>query len=558
MTQLTTVTVNPPWDNVFQWESKAALEVLLPNYVRTCRWFGGKAQVIRSVEIVETIPLVHVEAGSYITYIQVNYTQGQPQTYMLPLAYASGEHAARIREETSHAVVAYLQVASENEDGVLYDAVRDREFAIALLETIGQGRVSRSNAGEIVGTSTLAFGLLAGPVGESLEPRVMRAEQSNTSIVYGDRFILKLFRRFEEGVNPDLEIGLFLTEKGFGNIPAVAGAIEYRREGRDPATLALLQGFVPNRGDAWQYTLDSLGEYFRAGVGGSEIGDQGSGVGEDMLPSQQHPLDLIEEEVPIRVREAIGPYLESARLLGRRTAELHVALASDARNPDFAPEPFSGPYQQFAYHSMRGLASQAFHLLGNHLETLPEAEQAEAQIVFDRQEQISALFEPLVKWDIKAARIRCHGDYHLGQVLYTGDDFIIIDFEGEPIRSLDERRRKHSPLKDVAGMLRSFHYAAYAAMFSETARAVMDQREDLAGIEQWTDAWHLWVSAAFLKEYLAVAADAPILPRTRQELQALLDAYLLEKAIYELVYELNNRPDWVRIPLQGIMQLLKS
>ncbi len=529
------------------------MEALLPTYVRTCRWFGGKARVIRSTEVVEAIPLSHAGAKSYVTYIAVNYTEGEPQTYMLPLTYAFGEQAARIREEAQHSVVADLRLTGDSEEGVLYDAVRDRGFALTLLDAIRLGDVFKGGSSEIVGSSTLAFGLLAGSDGGSLEPRVMRAEQSNTSIVYGDRFILKLFRRFEEGVNPDLEIGLFLTEKGFANIPAVAGATEYRREGRDPANLALLQGFVPNRGDAWQYTLDSLGEYFRAGVG-----DQGSGVGEDILPSQQHPLDLIEEEVPTQVREAMGPYLESARLLGRRTAELHMALASDPRNPDFAPEPFSGPYQQFAYHSIRELASQAFHLLANRLETLPEAEQAEAQIVFDRQEEIATLFEPLLKWDIEAARIRCHGDYHLGQVLYTGDDFIIIDFEGEPIRSLDERRRKHSPLKDVAGMLRSFHYAAYAAMFSETARAVMDQREDLAGIEQWTDAWHLWVSAAFLGEYLSVATDAPILPRTRQELQALLDAYLLEKAIYELVYELNNRPDWVRIPLQGIMQLLKS
>lgn len=546
------ISVNPPWHNVFRGNSEAELELLLPDYVQARRWFGGKARVIRSIELVEAIPFGGTGSNACITYIAVNYTEGAPQTYMLPLAYALGERATQISRETPHAVVARLRV-DESEDGVLYDAVQDADFVASLFDAIGQESVSKSDTGEVVGSSTAKFAQLNGPADEQLQPRVIGTEQSNTSIVYGDRFILKLFRRYEEGVNPDVEIGRFLTEKGFLNVPPVAGAIEYRRAGQEPATLALLQGFVPNRGDAWQYTLDALAQYFRSG-----IRDQGLGISDDILPRQQHLLDIIEERVPVEVGEAIGAYLESARLLGRRTAELHMALASDSQNPDFAPEPFSGPYQQFIYESMLGLVSQAIELLGNHLERLPESEQAAAQIVFDRHEEIASLFGPLLNWDIQAAIIRCHGDYHLGQVLYTGSDFMIIDFEGEPIRSLVERRRKHSPLKDVAGMLRSFHYAAYAAMFNETTRDAVMGQGDPEELEQWTEAWHLWVSAAFLREYLTVASGTPILPRTRPELQVLLDAYLLEKAIYELVYELNNRPDWVRIPLQGITQLLRS
>ena len=536
------ISIPSPWENVFHDEGKTALEALLPGYVVTCRWFGGKARAIRSIGITEAVPLMPEAPVAYITTIQIRYDDGGVETYMLPLAFAASAEAARLREETPQALVANLRLES-GERGVLFDAARGPEFAGALLEAIERGHRSRTPSGELVASSTQALEpLIEGGTGQ-LQPRVMGGEQSNTSIVYGDQLILKLFRRFEEGVNPDLEIGRFLTEKGFANIPPVAGALEYRRLGASRATLALLQGFVPNRGDAWRYTLDSLGGYF------ARAGELSPTRDADLLPRQQHPLDIVGEQIPAAMSETAGDYLRSARLLGRRTAEMHVTLASDRAHPDFAPEALSDNYRRSLYESTRRLASEALRLLSSRLDTLPDSEQAAAQIVADRQGEIEALFEPLLDRDITAMLTRCHGDYHLGQVLYTGSDFVIIDFEGEPARSLDERRRKHSPLKDVAGMLRSFHYAAYAALFAQAGSELSDA---------WTDAWHLWVGAAFLDEYLPVVGEAGVLPRTRQDLQTLLDVYLLEKAIYELLYELNNRPGWVRIPLQGITQLLRT
>jgi maltose alpha-D-glucosyltransferase/alpha-amylase len=264
-------------------------------------------------------------------------------------------------------------------------------------------------------------------------------------------------------------------------------------------------------------------------------------------------LDLLNNEFPVIARELIDAYLESARLLGQRTAELHKALASSADDPNFAPEPFSMLYQRSIYQSMQSYVSQVFQWLRAQLKQRPDSAREEAQQVLDLEGEIRRRYRALLQRKLNTMRIRVHGDYHLGQVLYTGRDFVIIDFEGEPARPLSERRIKRSPLRDVAGMLRSFHYASYGALFGQVPGV---HPEDFPALEPWARFWYTWVSVAFLKSYLAVAKDEPFLPKDPIELQILLDAYLLAKAVYELGYELNNRPDWLKVPLQGLLQLL--
>jgi maltose alpha-D-glucosyltransferase/alpha-amylase len=368
-------------------------------------------------------------------------------------------------------------------------------------------------------------------------------------VLFGDRFILKLFRRIHPGVNPDLEIGRFLTEKEFRHAPPVAGAVEYRREREEPMTLAILQQFVPNEGDAWKYTLDRLGQFFQHAVA------ERAKIEALSLPFSPL-LDLAESDFPPAVAEIIGPYLESARLLGQRTGEMHLALSSDSDRPGFALEPFSKLYQRSIYQSMRNLTGQVFQLLRQRFRTVPEGARPEVQKVLDQEGRILDRFRSIIDLKTTAMRVRCHGDYHLGQVLYTGKDFVIIDFEGEPARPLSERRIKRSPLRDVAGMLRSFNYAGYSALFSQRDSGLI-RPEDLAFLEISAQFWRLWVSAAFLKAYLEEASKGNFIPRAKEDLQALLDIYLLEKAVYELGYELNNRPEWIMIPIQGIRELLR-
>ncbi len=542
--------VSSPYEHVLQNEGKAALAAILPDYLQRCRWFGGKARQIRSITIPEIIPFSYDSSVAYLTSVIVGYTEGNPETYVLPLAVATPAATERIQQELPQAIVA--RVAGRNGEGMLYEALWEPGFCQALLDAISRRRRFKGTTGELFGVPTRTLRQLRTPAETVLPPSLLKAEQSNTSVVYGDKLILKLFRRVDEGVSPDLEVGRFLTDKVFFSHSApVAGALEYRRKQREPVTMAILHGFVPNQGDAWSYTLDVLDRYFEAALAQSV-------TVQPAIP-QKPLLALMAEELPPLAGDLIGPYLASARLLGQRTAELHLALAADTSDPRFAPEAFSTHYQRSIYQSMRSLAVQAFQLLRRNFKHLPEAVVGEARKVLELEGEVFRRFQAVLQHKIITMRTRYHGDYHLGQLLYTGKDFVIIDFEGEPARPLSERRIKRSPLRDVAGMLRSFHYAAYTALSAQMDKGVLNSHPGgLTALEPWARLWHLWVSVVFTKAYLEAANHGSFVPRNRQDLQILLDAFLLEKAVYELSYELNNRPDWVRIPLRGILQRLEA
>jgi maltose alpha-D-glucosyltransferase / alpha-amylase len=553
--RIPTLTIGDGWESAFSGRTKARLEALLPADLKARRWFAGKARTIQAANIREVVPVplrgASDELSACVALLQVDYTEGEPETYVLPLAFASGEHAERVSRDLPHAPLAKLRMGSRGE-GVLYDALWEKRFCQALFETISRRRRFRNGASEIAGRARPGLrGSLNGDDG-SLEPSVLRTEQSNASVIFGDRFILKVYRRLEAGTNPDLEVSRFLTDRGrFDHIPRLAGSIEYR-QGRDARlTLGILQGYVENEGDAWRYTLDVLGQYYERAA--SELAQDGA----TPSPPAGHVLDLASVEPGDDVLELVGNYLQSAELLGRRTAELHLALASTRDDQEFAPEAITQLYQRSLYQSMRSLTRQVLHLLRRRMRDLPDDMRPAAQALADGEGEILRRCRRVLSRKIVATRIRTHGDYHLGQVLFTGRDFVIIDFEGEPARPLGERRLKRSPLRDVAGMLRSFHYAAYSGLFEQAERDLFGLGEaGVAALEPWATAWTAWTSAAFLRSYLDTASDASFLPEGPEQLRTLLDAHLLEKAVYELGYELNNRPTWVRIPLEGIMQLL--
>jgi maltose alpha-D-glucosyltransferase/alpha-amylase len=497
----------------------------------------------------EVVPVPNSSTTSYITLVQIDYREGDPDIYLLPITAAFGGGADQILKESPLAVIARFQVKDSDEEGILYDALVERSFQDALLQAVARRRRLKGAKGELMAKPTRVFRSILDAGEGPLESWLLKAEQSNTSVVFKDRFILKLFRCLEEGVNPDLEIGRFLTEKSFQHTPPVAGVFEYRQDKSAPMTLGVLHGFVSNQGDAWEYTQDVLPQYFE------HILARRTELEEVSLP-EKHLLEAVELDFDPIAAEMIGAYLESARLLGQRTAELHIALSSLPDHPGFVPEEFSTLYQRSLYQSMRNLTKQVFELLRRNLDTLPGAVREDAQKILDREGDIFNHFQLILDRKISAMRIRCHGDYHLGQVLYTGKDFVIFDFEGEPARPLSERRLKRCPLRDIAGMLRSFHYAAYAALFTQQASGFV-REGDLPYLETWAKFWCFWVCVAFLKAYLPAVAKTPIVPHGKDEFRVLLDAYLLEKAIYELGYELNNRPDWLKIPLQGIQQQLE-
>uniref|UniRef100_UPI002ACF08EF putative maltokinase n=1 Tax=Chloroflexus sp. TaxID=1904827 RepID=UPI002ACF08EF len=378
----------------------------------------------------------------------------------------------------------------------------------------------------------------------------MRGEQSNSSINFGGRLIMKLFRKIEPGRNPDLELGRFLTEEvGFTHTPPVAGYIEYLRGKDEPLTLAIVQGYVQNEGDAFDYALDVVRRYYDTVLTRSDLAPpalKGS-VAELLAAADQPPPPLAEE--------LIGGYLEAARLLGQRTAEMHQALAKGS-GPAMAPEPFSTLYQRSIYQSIRSLIGRTLQDLRKQLPSLPAAVRPAAERVAQSEEALLGRLQRITGDKIETVRIRIHGDYHLEQVLFTGKDYVIIDFEGEPLRPISERRIKRSPLRDVAGMLRSYQYAAYAALFARDG--VAGNAEEFERLQRWADFWSFWVCASFLHGYLTTAGSEPFVPADRADLEALLETFVVEKAVYELAYEMNNRPDWLPIPINGILRQIEQ
>ncbi len=378
-----------------------------------------------------------------------------------------------------------------------------------------------------------------------LDPWPLAAEQTNTTIGFGSSYVLKLYRRLEDGVNPDLEIGRFLTERArFPHTPAVVGSLSYARPDGTRAAVGILQEYVANVGDAWRFTLDSLDRFFDSALG---FLSQGRELQRASAPLAQRAR----QPIPSDAEALIGAYLAQVRLLGQRTAEMHLALASDRDAPDFEPEAFTTLHQRSLYQSARTLRRQNLQLLRRRRRSLADADQTLADEILEHETLLDAQLRSIMERRIKAERTRVHGDFHLGQVLYTGGDFFIIDFEGEPARTLNERRFKRSPLRDVCGMLRSFHYAREWAL-----RRGRRREQDIPVLVEPAAAWVDWVSAAYLSSWLEHCQGADFLPSDPGEFTVLLEFYLLEKCLYELGYELNNRQDWVGIPMVGLRDLL--
>jgi maltose alpha-D-glucosyltransferase/alpha-amylase len=545
-----TLSTTSGWEHFLVGPGRSQLESKLPRYISSRRWFGSKSRKMKGVSIVDSVVMPYPESVAHIAFVQIDFVEGDSETYLLPVTMVSEERAEDMRQWTPQALIANVSSRLSGPQGVLIDAVYDPRFVSALLDAV-RGRRRLRGTGEIRTNTTRSLRhIVANANGqdEPLVPSNIRGEQSNSSITFNETLILKLYRQVQSGLNPDLEVGLYLTEHGFEYTPPVAGWLDYRSSRGDAATLGVLHGYVPNEGDVWQYTGDVLRRYYEL-TAASPL--------EVELPLTINAAELIrmtESEPPEELRQMFNSYLEDARLLGERTAQMHLMLA---RGPGsaFAPEPFTTLYQRSIYQRMRGLTGNIFSGLKRKIPTLPAESRTTAQRVADAEQEIVRRFRMVIDHKIGGVRTRCHGDFHLGQVLHTGGDFSIIDFEGEPARPLGERRLKRSPLTDVAGMLRSFHYAAYATFF-EAQRTGLIRPEDAPSLDRWARFWNLWVCTYFLKGYLAVSDIETILPGNREDLELLLDAYMLEKAVYEIGYEMNSRPEWISIPLSGVLQII--
>ncbi len=461
---------------------------LLRPFLERQRWFAGKARTLLEVRLSDWAALDPDPDPPriWLTVLEAVYSEGAPERYAAPI----------VREPRS---------------GAISDALVQDEACRALLAAALANRPIAMHRGVV-------RALDGDPAdGDVAHLPVHRGspDQSNTCIVFGNRYILKLMRRLDPGPNLEVEIGRRLAAIGFANVAPFAGALEYTAPDMEPASLAVVQGFVNNDGTAWDAALADV------------VADLSSG------------------------RPPGAAYRPAATRLGERTGELHVALAQPTGDPAFAPEPFTRQDLGARIALMQAEAGRALALLESKLGTLARPVFLQAKRLLDGRDALIDRLARVAGRPVRAGRTRVHGDYHLGQVLAVGDDFLIIDFEGEPTRPLQERRAKASPLKDVAGMLRSFGYAAQVGL----DRAAGGDTEARDRFEAPARAWEASASSAFLDGYRRRTVEAGVLP-TGDDFAELLGAFVIEKAFYELAYELGSRPDWVHIPLQALVQLL--
>ena len=585
------------WSGLLTGQDLSRLETALRAWLPHQRWFGAKTRTIQSMRLLDwaELPVATAPSNSILSsarnpvdrvttsallFVEIAYTDGIPDIYQLPLAFNTGAEAEDIIASYPQSILARLMTPAG--PAVLHDATTREDFRHGLLRLIERdatlplstARVARlefmdppsaadsaPDPGRIDARSSIAFA--DAHFSQPLFSRVGSAEQSNTSIIYGERLILKLFRRLQPGENPDVEIGHFLTEVArFPRIAPFLGEITMTLPGGERTTVAMLQGLVANQGDGWRWFLEQLAGFFAA-------------VADLVAPPASPAPSFLNAPEPIREpMKSFGPALEAARLLGSRTAEMHMALATPTSDPAFSAEPLTPEDLAGDARQIDDQIASTLEALRVKLSTLKDLIADEAALLLSRRIELFARANAITASTAAGQRIRIHGDYHLGQILRTGGssidspiesrtesgtepgDFVILDFEGEPARPLAERRQKQSPLKDVAGMIRSLSYAAHAGLHEYlTANPELARSPGSSHLAAWALFWQNSTSTEFLCAYReTIAANPALLPSTQQS-QSLLGAYLLEKALYELLYELNNRPEWLRIPLAGILSL---
>jgi maltose alpha-D-glucosyltransferase/alpha-amylase len=499
----------------------------LPQFLAQQRWFSGKAGGVAHIEFMPLGAWESAHGRWLFANIRIVYAQGEAEDYSLPLTLRWGDSETLPPE---HLPRVLGRVRRKARTGLLLEAQTEDVFCRDIVRGIGEGLHLSLPRGHLLFTSTRLYPEW---VTQQEEWPVTRPalEQSNTTVMLGDKLVLKLFRKTAPGLNPEWEMGRFLTEQtGFQQIAPALGVLEWVPDQGEPTLIAILQAYRENQGNAWDYTLSYLSCFLENWQ--MEI----NGAGEEAGGSHH------------------SAYCAQIRLLGQRTAQLHQALAMPTQDRDFCPEPLAQGEAEGWVERVRRDVGVSLDMLAASRDRLSEAIRAKAELLLENRKKLETLINGPALDGLETVKIRYHGDFHLGQVLFSGNDFVLIDFEGEPARTLAERRQKGCPLRDVAGMLRSFDYAAAIA----GTQAHCESPAACAALAQLLKTWQHEVKAAFRAGYRKDIAGCPAYPRDEGQTDRLIRLFFLEKALYELRYELVNRPLWVNIPLGGLLELLEG
>ncbi|MFZ5890691.1 MAG: maltose alpha-D-glucosyltransferase [Myxococcota bacterium] len=506
-------------------QESAQLDAALKAYVPSQRWFRSKTQRVERVHLREALTLA---PRLFMVFVEVSYTEGEPETYVLPLGVLEQS------KEPDFSLVGIASDAHSPPTAWLYDASHEPDTAAALQAlALGERRIEGRRV-DVQGHRAVGA-----PSDEANPVKAMRSEQSNTSYLFGDRYVGKLVRKVEAGESAEVEL-LQALQRGpaKANVPALIAHVEAETP-VGTSTLMTVQAYVMNEGNAWELAVDQAQHYYERVLARHR--------------AEAAPLALVQLD-DLALPPGLSPdFPILAGVLGTRTAELHAALFQNLRDTPLAARPYTSLTSRAFYQSVRNLCAKALDAL--KVAHLSDEARPFGEFVLSKKAEIRRSIDRVLSAPLTGFAMRVHGDYHLGQVLYTGRDFYIIDFEGEPARSLNERKRLRSPLVDVAGMLRSFHYAAFGALTQDVPGSQI-RPEDREPLGPWAHAFYRVSSHHFLQSYFKAMDGLEILPTDPEKRALLLDVHLLEKALYELLYELNNRPSWVELPLRGIASLL--
>jgi len=509
-----------PWRIAMADKTRAQLErELLPRFMLRQRWYAAKTEALERVSLAEHV-MLEADGNQWLLALADAHGPAGPARYFVPLAIALEDHD----EERARALgpLAVTKVRQQAKMGFLADAMADEPFCRALVDAIGAGRELRAEGGKLRFTRGALFTDVVGDTLGSATPLRRLTTSSNSVSLLGDRLFIKAYRRLHPGVNPEQEMGHFLTDiVGFKHCVPVAGSVEFHAADSSVWTLAILQAQVINQGDAWSSTVDQLAR-------------------------------LLEMQGSVDDDPGVAAMADRIQVLARRVAELHLALARQTGTPAFDPEPIMAVDVGRWAAAVRDECRRTLDLLSRRHTTWAEPLSSLAARVIDAAPLLSERAEQVSRTAPVGLKTRLHGDLHLGQVLLCDDDFLIIDFEGEPERTLEDRRAKHSALRDVAGMLRSFDYARHTAL-----RQAVQGGADVERLAPVARQWERHVREVFLQTYRQVTVEGGLYSSADAfaGAHALLDLFELEKALYELRYEMDNRPDWVAVPLAGIAGL---
>jgi maltose alpha-D-glucosyltransferase/alpha-amylase len=539
-----------PWWDVLKGRSgELFCSSIMPHYLQRVFWFCGKGRTIRQISIADNFQIKKDDLQFVLAFIQVTYIERDPEIYLIPMTWFPCERAKAITNLHPLATITALSLGEV--EGILCDAVYIEEFRTLLFELMSNHlKIPGVYGSDLSGIRGGSVTKNSPPRSELYPSRVAEGEQNNTSLIYGDRFLFKLYRRLQAGINPEPEILKFLAGvECFRNVPVYSGKIVYHAARGTGTTfdLGVLQSFISSHGDAWQNTLTILTQFVEHLL--SHKSDLPKLPGK--LPTL---MDVVDGGIPDQFRDLVsGLHLEMALLLGQRTAEMHRALACSSTDSVWSMEEYSTLYQRSVFQSLRGLVQRNFQKLAAAIPLLSDGVRQRATQALDAEKEIIAILHKITGPRLSAMKCRIHGDFHLCQALFTGKDFVFIDFEGEPVHSLSGRRLKRSPLLDVAGMIRSFHYAAMTTLTNHGAMSPDDARL----LESWLEAWYIYVSGSYLKAYLHAMKGSRLIPEERTELEIMLRCFLFQKVVSELGHELSSKNS-INISLRGIEMLLRE